>query len=185
MTVLAILWSFSFNLYDEYNKDNIRDNEISDAQLYWSLLVNVINKNGDIPLNNCKNITGWHDEECFIEDPLWDWWEDWICWWITDDLSLDADCDNGCVVVDCTQIDCRGNEVYYDFEKTFWEILSYEYRLLTDSFLDKISYRICPQLNGTGSSVVWKWMETEFETFNPSFSINYEWFPVFEYNSNP
>jgi len=185
MTVIAILWVWWTNMYNSYKEDAIIDNEYSDIRQIWLLLTNLIWKEWDVLLDYCKNTWWTHDTNCFKSDPNWDWDTDWICEWKDWDLSLDNDCDNWCVVVDCSVNTCTWNNEYYDFTKLFNDNIRYNYTLHTTSYYDKLWYVICPDKDNLQNQVIWKAMETEFWTFNPSITLFYNWRPVYNYNSNP
>jgi type II secretory pathway pseudopilin PulG len=185
MTIITILWSFSFNFYNSYKREQIVDDEISDVQQYWYMLTNIINKKGDILLNYCKNTSWTYDNNCFSVDPLLNGNSDNTCLWKESDLINDIDCDNNCVVIDCEVTNCSWNNIYYDFDKLFNEQVNYNYTLKTDSFKEKLSYRICPEKDINNQVVIWKGDESENGTFNPSFTLYYSWRPVYKYNSNP
>ncbi len=185
ITVLAILWSFTFDFYANYKEEQLVDDEISDIQQYWLLLSTIINKTWDIPLNYCKNVSGWHDSDCFEADPLNDWSTDNICSWVEWDFFADNDCDSWCVIIDCETNICSWNNIYYDFEKLFSDYVNYNYTIRTDSFTDKFSYRICPEKDISDTLIIWKWDESSYWTFSPSFTLYYGWRTVYRFNSNP
>jgi len=185
ITIIAILSVWGFNMFKSYSEDLIIDNEYSDIRQIGLLMNNIISKSWDIPLWYCKNSSGWYDSNCFKTDPNLNGTTDSICEWKDGDLSLDNDCDQWCVVVDCSVNDCNWNNEYYDFTELFNKNINYNYTLHTDTFYNKLWYVICPEKDPLDNLVIWKGMETEFWTFNPSFTLYYNWRPVYNYNSNP
>jgi prepilin-type N-terminal cleavage/methylation domain-containing protein len=185
ITIIAILWAYSYNFFESQKREQHIDDEISDVQQYWFLLASLVNKKGDILLDYCKNTSWNYDSNCFETDPLNDWNTDNICNGKTWDFNLDNDCDNWCVIIDCSNINCNWNNIYYDFSKLFTDNINYDYTIKTDTFIDKMSYRICPEKDSLDNVIVGKWIETEHWTFNPSFTLYYNWRPVYQYNSNP
>lgn len=185
ITIIAILWVWGLNLFNSYKEDMKISDEMWDIRQYWLLLSNIISKNWDIMLNYCKNTLWTYDVNCFKIDSNWDWNWDWICDWKEGDLISDPDCDNWCVIIDCSVTECTWNNEYYDFIELFNNNITYNYTLKTDSYMEKIWYRICPEKDSSSIQLIWKWMETEFWTFNPSFTLFYNWRTIYNYNSNP
>lgn len=185
IAIVSILWTWTLNLFNSHKEDLNIDNEIWDIRQYGMLISNIISKHWDIPTNYCRNSSWLHDSNCFKVDSNSDWITDNLCSWIEWDLELDNDCDNWCVIIDCSVTTCTWNNEYYDLEYLFNENITYNYTIKTDSFMNKMWYRICPLNDSLSSQIIWKWVETEFWTFNPSFTLYYNGRPVYEYNSNP
>lgn len=185
MSILSILWSVSFRLYGSYLENIKYEEEILDSRQLWFALKSIINTNWDIPLNYCRNSDGSYDSNCFTSDPLGDWFDDDNCDWTFWDLTWDVDCDSWCVFVDCSIDNCWNTWDYFDVFKLVEDEYSSEDIFLTSTFISSISYRICPFINSDSSPIIGKWMESRFNTFNPSFTLFYDDLPLVEYNSNP
>lgn len=179
MTILWILTLVWVGINNKLVEDQIKDDEKNNIMQLWNIFSTVIYKKWDVPLDSFCKKTDWtySSGSCISNN-----FPSWECKWAFNDIN-NPNCTKWCIIINCVNNNCTGNKNYYDFEK----LITQE----TDRTLDfkkiykNLSYKIC-SLNQPNSDVtIWKWDLTEFNTFNPSFSLYHEWNLVYSYNSNP
>ncbi|MDQ7009737.1 MAG: hypothetical protein Q9M94_05590, partial [Candidatus Gracilibacteria bacterium] len=122
--------------------------------------------------------SGTYDDICFENDPMGDGIDDGVCQ--GNDLD-DVDCDTGCAIIKCNTTNdfCSGDKMYYDFEKLFED---YKIDLIynkKETYKENLSYVLCPQ------GAIGKAIETDYTTFNPSFSLYNKSMLLYKFHSNP